>query len=79
MSDESSGNEIFPTVDERELRCIHVYSEDPDLNDIIRTIYTAQSPTKCTNNNINVSANVNTNFSMAVFHKASHITNYNQF
>ena len=46
-----------------------VFSENPDMDDIIRTIDTAQIPTKCTNNNINVSANVNTNFPMLVFHK----------
>jgi hypothetical protein len=27
-----------------------VFSEDPDMDDIIRTIDTAQIPTKCTNN-----------------------------
>jgi hypothetical protein len=71
MLDEYSGNERFPTVDERELRCIYVFSEDPDFNDIIRTIDTAQIPT---NNNTNVSVNVNTNFPMPVFYKCSYIT-----
>ena len=55
-----------------------VFSGDPDMDDIIRTIDTAQIPTKCTNNITNVSANVNTNFPMPVFHKCTNITiNFN--
>ena len=56
-----------------------VFSKDPDFDDIIRIIDAAQIPIKYTNNNTNVSAGVNTNFSMPVLHKYSNITIYFNF
>lgn len=55
-----------------------VFSKNPDIVDISRTIDTVQLPTKHTSNNTNISVNVNTNFHIPVLHTTSNITiNFN--